>query len=144
MHKSKFAAFWLVGVLLLGSAGCGGKGDGKYAAVKDLMTAQVKVFEKTTSALNKADNAEEVAAALDLWSEGISALLPKLRDEAKVLAELKGMETPLELQAVNTQLERVKEEMIEAAAKIKLYADDSKVQAAQQKLAAVLEEIDKI
>ena len=142
MRNSKAAA-WLAGALILGSVACGGSGDGKYAVIKNLMSEQVKIFEKTTSALNKADNAEEVAAAIDLWSEGVAALLPKLKEHAQVLSELKEMETPLELQAVNTQLERVTREMSEAGAKIQTYMDDPKVQAAQKKLAEVLEEIDK-
>jgi len=144
MCKSKGLAFWMAGALILGTVACGGSGDGKYAAIKNLMSEQVKIFEKTTSALNKADNAEEVAAAIDLWSDGVAALIPKLKEHAQVLSDLKEMETPLELQAVNTQRERVMREMGEAGAKIQTYIDDPKVQAAREKLAKVMEEMEKI
>ena len=145
MNTIKALSFCLICAVAFGAAGCGGEDvDHRYDPVKDLMTDQIKLFKNTTSALNKAESAEDIADALNQWADGMRALFPRFKENTEILSQLKEMDPPIELQASNRELDMAGKAMNEASAKIQQFMDDPKVQSAQQNVAKMLEELQEI
>ena len=144
MNRGKILSLCLIAAVCLGTLGCGGDADPRYEPIKKLMADQTKIFKDTTEGLNKAVNAEEIAAVLNQWAEGMRELFPRFREHSELLSKLKEMDPPIELQAVNMELERALREMNEASAKIQSFQDDPQVQAGQRNLLKVMEELKEI
>jgi len=144
MNRGKILSLCLIAAVCLCTLGCGGDADPRYEPIKKLMADQTKIFKNTTEGLNKAENAGEIAAVLNQWAEDMRGLFPRFREHSELLSKLKEMDPPIELQAVNMELERALREMNEASVRIQSYQDDPQVQAGQRNLLEVMEELKEI
>ncbi len=94
--------------------GCG-KAN-KYADVKEVLTDTVKIQETYISAMQKAANAGDVIAAVKGFGEGMSKLLPKVKELDKKYPELKDKkDIPADLKPLMDQIEANNKKLEEAA-----------------------------
>lgn len=144
MNRGKILSLCLVAAVCFGAMGCGGDADPRYEPIKKLLVDQTKIFKDTTKGLNRAENAGEIAEVLNQWAEDMRGLFPRFREHSELLSRLKEMDIPIELQAVNMELESALREMNEASARIQSFQDDPQVQAGQRNLLKVMEELREI
>jgi hypothetical protein len=124
----------LVLVLMISAAiGCGG--GGKYAQAKKLINKQVEIMNDYATAMEKAENAKDVAAALNAYAAGTADLAPDMK---KFQEEFPGMkdqaEPPAELKPGMDKMQQVMGRIISASMKAARYMMDPAVQEAQKKL----------
>jgi hypothetical protein len=128
----KLVVFATVVLLLFGLAVYGG---GVYSEFKLLMEKVVLSLEKFITGLEKAENADDVIAALDNYTNDILPLAPKMKELIKKHPELKELQDentcPEELRPVMEKIDKLGKRMVGGLAKIQQYANDPKVKAAQ-------------
>lgn len=126
----------VAGALLLLS-GVAVYGGGVYSEVKPLMEKMAMSLEKFITGLEKADNADDVVAALDNYSKEILNLVPKMKElinKYPELKELKEEETPPEeLKPVMKKMEELGKRMFGVFAKVQQYTNEPKVKEAQKR-----------
>jgi cell division protein FtsB len=83
----KLILFATVVVFLFSLTACGG--GGKYADAKRLMEKQVQLFEDFINALDKAGSANDVAAALNDFSDEMQKMVPQMKELQEKYPELK-------------------------------------------------------
>ena len=130
MKKLVLAA--AVFLLLFGLAVYGG---GVYSEVKLLLEKVVLSLEKLTAGLEEADDADDVAAALDSYTSDILPLAPKMKELIKKYPELKELKDentcPEELSPVMQKIGELGKRMVVGFVKVQQYTSDPKVKAAQ-------------
>ena len=130
----KWTTFLGLAVFVLGMMACGGGGGGgKYADVKSVINKFNDSTEKWIEAMEKADSAKAVAAALRDYAgkmKGMQAEMEKLEEK---YPELQGMsDPPPELAEEAKKMEELMGKMMSVMMKAAQYADDPDVQAAQK------------
>ena len=136
----KFVLGVIVLTLLAGSAVYAG---GKYANIKPVIEDMARVFEKFVTGLEKAENADAVAAALDYHSKAMIALAPKMKEIMKKYPELKDEKThPEELKPLLTKMDELAKKMMGAFGKIGQYTKDPKVQEAMKRWENAMKALD--
>ncbi|MCX6557814.1 MAG: hypothetical protein NTW95_10360 [Candidatus Aminicenantes bacterium] len=125
---------WLAAVLMIGGAlACGG--GGKYGAAKDLINKQITMMNNYADAMEKAGNAQDVAAALNAYAEASKDLAPDIQKVQEQFPEMKQQaEPPAELKAEMDKLKEVMGRIMSASMKAAQYMSDPVVQEAQKKL----------
>ena len=122
----KFVIGVFVLTLLAGSAVYAG---GKYADAKPLLEEMLKGFEKFVSGLEKAENADAVAAVLDAHTKATLAIAPKVKEIMKKYPELKDEKThPEELKPLLAKMDELTKKLMGLFGKLGQYAKDPKVQ----------------
>ena len=134
MKMSKTVAWAVLVLVVAGFAACGG--GGKYGAVKSVMGKQIAVMESFAAAMEKAGNAQDVAAALNAYAAEQKDLMPEMMDLQKKYPELATQkEPPAELKAEMEKLQQIGMRVASASMKAAQYMADPVVQEAQKKLA---------
>ena len=134
MNARKMMAWMVVAMLVAGAAACGG--GGKYGAAKELMAKQVAAMSDFADAMEKAGNAQEVAAALNGYAAAQKELVPAMMELQKKYPELMAQrEAPVELKAEMEKMQQLGQRVATASMKVAQYMADPVVQEAQKKLA---------
>jgi hypothetical protein len=132
-RMKKLFSLLVVGLFLLAYA-CGGSGGDDP---KSVMTDFFKVMDGFFAGVEKADNADDIVAAIDKFSEGMKGVAPRMKKLQEKYPELKNMKDgslPAELKEFEGKLKELKPKFIGVMGKFMKYATDPKVQAAQQKM----------
>lgn len=121
-------------VFVLGLMACGGGGGGgKYGDVKSLMNKFNDSTEKWLEAMDKADSAKKVAAALSDYAKTMKGMRADMEKMEEKYPELQGMENPPEeLKEQAQKMEELMGKMMSVMMKAAQYADDPDVKAAQK------------
>jgi|GEM_PF-599573 len=124
----RFVLGVIVLTLLAGSAIYAG---GKYTEVEPVLAEMLKVFEKFVTGLEKAENADAVAAALDYHAKTAITLAPKMKEIMKKYPELKDENShPEELKPLLTKMDELIKRMVVMYGKIGQYTKYPKVKEA--------------
>ena len=135
----KLFSLLVVGLFLLAYACGGGGGDDP----KSVMTDLFEVLDGFFASVEKADNADALVAAIDKFSEGMKAIAPRMKKVQEKYPELKDMNTlPDELKEFEGKIKEIQPKFIGVMGKFMKYANDPKVQAAQQKMAEAMKALD--
>ena len=115
-------------------AGLGLYGGGKYSDAKPVIEEMAVSFEKFIVGLEKAADADSVAAALDSYSNVVVKLAPKVKTVMKKYPELKDETThPEELKPLLRKMDDLTKRMAGLFGKIGQYSEDPKVKAALER-----------
>lgn len=128
----KIFSLLVVGLLVLVYACGGGGGDDP----KSVMKAYFDAFDDMISGLEKADSADDVAAALNKMADTAEKLKPKMKALEEKYPELKNMKEgkmPEEFKEFEARLKELGPRMMGAFGKIAQYGSDPKVVEAQKK-----------
>ncbi|NLW51571.1 MAG: hypothetical protein GXY85_12140 [Candidatus Brocadiaceae bacterium] len=135
MVKATAKALAAVAVLSLTLVSCGKGADG---SLRDVVEAQLKMMEEFASAMDKAQNADQVAAALEQHAKQVEKLAPRVKALAEKHPELAGMgasgQLPAELKEYEAKIEAAATKMMGAMGKMMQYGEDPKVQAAMERI----------
>ena len=124
----------LMSLLLLN--GCG---DKKYADVKELNEDVAKVMDEYVAELEKSDNAQDVAKAINRFSDKMEALMPKMKKLAGKYPELQDKSNvPEELKESQKKAEALGQKIAGSMMKIMPYMNDPEVQKAQERMSAAM------
>jgi enamine deaminase RidA (YjgF/YER057c/UK114 family) len=137
MKARKTMAWVAVAVAVAGTMACGG--GGKYGEAKALMAKQLTTMENFAAAMEKAGNAQDVAAALNAYAAGQKDLIPAMMELQKKYPELMAQkEAPAELRAEMEKMQQIGQRVATAMMKTGPYMTDPVVQEAQKKLAEAM------
>jgi uncharacterized coiled-coil DUF342 family protein len=126
----KLFSFLVVGLFLLAYA-CGGGGDDPKSVMSDFF----KVMDVFFADIEKADNADDIVAAIDKFSEDMQGIAPRMKKVREKYPELKDMKNmPDELKEFEEKIKEIQPKMMGLMGKLMKYTTDPKVQAAQQKM----------
>ncbi|MGD2092143.1 MAG: hypothetical protein PVH61_38590 [Candidatus Aminicenantes bacterium] len=127
----KLSLLLVVGLFLLAFA-CGGGGDDPKSVMKDYFN----VMDDFYSSVEKAENADDIVAAIDNFSKGIQELAPRMKKVQEQYPELnmKNGKIPEEFKEFEEKINEIGPKMMGLMGKFAKYANDPKVQAAQQKM----------
>jgi hypothetical protein len=126
---------WLAVVLMIGGvAACGG--GGKYASAKALMGKQLAAMSHYADAMEKAGNAQEVAAAMNAYAAEQKELIPAMKEVQQKFPEMMAQkEPPVELKEEMEKMQQIGQRVAAASMKAVQYMSDPVVQEAQKKFA---------
>jgi len=139
--KASKTMVWLAMVLLIGGAvACGG--GGKYGSAKSLIAKQIDIMTNYADAMEKAGNAQDVAAALNAYAAEQKDLIPAMKKVQEQFPEMKNQaEPPAELKPEMDKMKEVMGRIIAASMKAAQYMSDPVVQEAQKKLGEAMSEM---
>jgi len=133
MKASKMMLGLLVVLMIVGGIACGG--GGKYASAKALMGKQISIINRYADAMDKANNAQDVVAALNAYAADTKDLIPDLKKFQEQFPEMNDQaEAPVELKPEMDKMQEAMGRMMTASMKAAQYMQDPAVQAAQKKL----------
>jgi hypothetical protein len=133
MIARKMMAWFGVLLLVAGLAACG-KGD-KFSSARDLIGEQITIMNRYADAMEKAGNAQDVAAALNAYAADTRDLVPAMKKFQADFPEMKNQaEPPVELKPEMDKMQAVMGRIISASMKAAQYMSDPVVQEAQKKL----------
>jgi len=133
MKANKMMAWMVMGLLVIAAVACGG--GGKYASAKALMGKQISIINRYADAMDKANNAQDVVAALNAYAADTKDLIPELKKFQEQFPEMKDQaEAPAELKPEMDMMQEAMGRMMTASMKAAQYMQDPAVQAAQKKL----------
>jgi len=125
-------------ILVLISVSCGKKD--KYDMARDVIGKQVAILEDYIAEMEKADNAQAVAKAINAYSVAQSKLGPAIKEVQEKFPEMnQSDEPPAELKAEMDKFQLVMKRMIEMSMKASQFMSDPEVMAAQQNLQKAME-----
>lgn len=111
---------------------CGG---GKYADAKKVMGKFISITNDFASDMEKADDADSTAAAINAYADGMSALSPEMKKIQEKYPEIKDQKNPPEeLKELAGQMEEIMPKMMAAMMKAAKYSQEPAVMEAQKKL----------
>jgi uncharacterized protein YecA (UPF0149 family) len=113
---------------------------GKYDEVAEVMTTYGNVMMDFANETEKATNADEIAAAMNKFGDGMEKLLPDLLNVMKKYPEIKNTQNPPEeLKPLFEKIENeVMKKFMAGMMKIAEYSDAEPVQKAQEKLQKIM------
>ncbi|MBU4405426.1 MAG: hypothetical protein L6428_05155 [Candidatus Aminicenantes bacterium] len=133
MKANKMMAWMVMGLLVIAAVACGG--GGKYASAKALMGKQISIINRYADAMDKANNAQAVVAALNAYAADTKDLIPDMKKFQEQFPEMKDQaEAPAELKPEMDKMQEAMGRMMTASMKAAQYMQDPAVQAAQKKL----------
>lgn len=131
----KRAAGLILGVVMVAVmvAGCG---SGEYGEIEDIISDKAKITESYITDLEKADNAEDVAEAINEFTDGMKTLIPKIKAYQETNPEIwiDGDDVPEKIKAQQARLEAANEKVQGAFMNMMTYMMDSKVQEAMMNM----------
>jgi hypothetical protein len=107
--------------------------DGSNEA-KSIIKNQASVTEDYVNGLEKANNADDVVAVIERYTEGMKKLIPELQEFQKNYPEYKQGKMPEGMDADIKRLEAASANLPGAMMKITAYMMDGKVQAAMEQM----------
>jgi hypothetical protein len=136
MKTTKWMIVLCVVVFIFGTIACGG---GKYADAKKVIAKSNKVLEGFLGEMDKADNAEAVAAAITGFTNEMEKIAPEMKKLEEKHPELKGSQgIPPELGEEGKKMMELWGKFASVMMKIQQFADDPEVQKAQEKLENIM------
>lgn len=134
MKRRLFIPFLCALAVLLLIAGCTGS-KGKYADAKEVNKEYMALVQGYIDDLDKTENAQDAAKAIDRFADGMQALWPKMKALAEKYPELKDRDNiPEELMEMQAEAAEVGKKMGAAMMKLMPYMKDPEVQKAQKRL----------
>ncbi len=119
--------------------GCGG---GKYSDAKKVTNEYADAMDDFVTAINKSNNASEVAKAMDSFTDKMAKIAPKLKEIEKKYPELQNMSTPpKELEESKKRMEEVSQKYTSSMMKLVQYVNDPQVQKAQERMSQVMQKL---
>jgi len=116
-------------------AGCGGK----YADAKKVNKEYMDLVQGYVDGLDKAENAQDAAKAINRFADGMEALWPKMRALSEKYPELKDRnKVPEELKETEQEAQEMGKKMGSSMMKLMPYMNDPDVQKAQKHLQEVM------
>ncbi len=113
-------------------------GSDKHRDARVLMTDQAKVTEEYINSLEKAQDADEVAAAINQYTDGLKEMVPRIRafreKYPNFSAWASGGEAPEELQQEVERLNKATEKIQAATMKMMKYMMSPEVQEAMKNM----------
>jgi uncharacterized coiled-coil DUF342 family protein len=124
-------------IVLFFMNGCGGS---KYSDAIKLNVQYIGLMEMYIADLDKADNAKEVAKAINQYADGLEKIWPQMKKMSEKYPELKEKDNPPEeLKASQKEAESVGRKMIGTYQKIMPYMGDPEVKEAQERISAIMQ-----
>ena len=111
--------------------GCGSDSDKK---AESIMNKQVGITENYVNGLTKAQNSDEVVAAVEQYTAGMKELIPQLQEFYKNHPEYRQGKMPEGMEKDLKRLEAASAKIPEAMMKITSYMMDPKVQQAMMQM----------
>ena len=113
--------------------------SGKYSDAKKLNEEVLDIMEDFIADLEKADNAEAAAKAINRYADGMEDLLPRMQKISEKYPELKDKSNPLEeLKDSQKRADEMSKEMAGGMMKLMVYMNDPEVRKAQMRLSAIM------
>lgn len=137
-------AFLGLAVFVMGITACGGGGDaeiggGKYSDIKSSMKKFNENTEKWIEAMDKADTAKKMAAALTDFANTMKELQVKMTEMEEKYPELTNMsDPPEEIREEAARMEDLMSKLMSTMMKAGQFADDPEVQKAQAEFQEVM------
>ena len=117
-------------------AGCGGK---KYADAKKVNEEYMDLVQRYIDDLDKAENAEDAAKAMNRFADGMQDLWPKMKALSEKYPELKDRnQVPEELKETREEAQEMGKKMGSSMMKLVPYMNDPEVQKAQKRLQEIM------
>jgi predicted nuclease with TOPRIM domain len=115
--------------------GCGGK----YSEAEKMNKEYIALLEDYVADIDKADNAKNVAKAMNRFADGMEELMPKIRKLSEKYPELKDRSNPPEeLKETQKKAEEIGQKMAGSMIKLMPYMMAPEVLNAQKRLAAAM------
>lgn len=115
--------------------GCGGK----YSDVKKVNEKYISLMEDYIADIEKADNAEDAAKAVNKFADGMESLWPKMQEFVKKYPELKDKTNPPEeLKEIDKRVKDTSKKMVAAMMKLMPYMMNGKVLNAEKRLGSFM------
>ncbi len=135
MKKGLFIPFLFVLVVSFLVPGCGGK----YADAKKVNNEYMEVVQRYVDDLDKAEEAKDVAKAINRFVDGMESLWPKMKALSEKYPELKDRNNPPEeMKEMQVQAQEMGKKMGKSMMKLMPYMSDPDVQKAQKRLQEVM------
>ena len=137
MKITKWMLLFTLAVFVVGFMACGG--GGKYSDLKPVVKKYNQNTEKFINAMEKADSAEKVAAAMNDYVKKMGELKSKMEEMEEKYPELKTMSgPPPELGEEGKKMGELTNKMATAMMKAFQYADDPAVKKAQEEFEKIM------
>ena len=131
MKRRLFIPFLCALAVLLLIAGCAGK----YADAKKVNKEYMALVQGYVDDLEKTENAQDAAKAINRFADGMEALWPKMKALSEKYPELRDRNNvPEELKEMQAEAAEVGKKMGSAMMKLMPYMQDPEVQKAQKRL----------
>ncbi|MCD4655565.1 hypothetical protein K8T06_16715 [bacterium] len=115
--------------------GCGGK----YSDAEKIYGEYVVAIEKYVTNLEKADNAKEVAKAVNKFADDMEDLMPRMKKLSEKYPELKDTSNPPEeLKETQARADEMGMKMAGSMMKMMPYMKDPEVRKAQERLGSIM------
>ena len=138
MKKTKWLIFVCMALFLIGTTACS-KGGGKYADLKDVVVKFNQNTQAFVDAMDKADSAESVAAAMNDFAAVMGTMKTDMQKMEEKYPEIKDMENPpAELAEEGAMMQELMMKMGTAMMKAMQYGEDPAVKAAQEALQNIM------
>jgi hypothetical protein len=135
MIQRKTILVWISGVLVTVGliAACG---SGKYGEIEEILSDQAEITENYVNGLERAENAEDVAAVINNFTADMKKLVPKIKACHETNPEIwtGDGEFPKEVQVQQERLEAANEKVQTATMSLMTYMMDPKVQEAMMNM----------
>ena len=127
-------------LFILNLTACGGK----YSDAEEVMDAQATAMENYIDAMEQAEGAEDVVAAINGFTNEMKALIPRMKEMMAKYPEIGDAQAPTgELQALSEKMKELSGKMQETMMKAMEYMQDPGVQKAIQDQGRVMMEMGK-
>jgi len=137
--QQKTRRAWIFGTLMAAVmlAACG---SGEYGEIEDIISDQAKVTENYVNGLEKAESAEEVAAVINDFTDGMKKLIPRIKTYQETHPEiwLGGEDVPEKIKAQQKRLEEASGKIQGAFMNMMAYMMDPKVREAMMNMSTEL------
>jgi vacuolar-type H+-ATPase catalytic subunit A/Vma1 len=139
--KTSKTMVWLAVMLMIAGAFACGKAD-KFSSARSLINKQIDIMNNYADAMEKAGNAQDVAAALNAYAAGSKDLIPAMKKVQEQFPEMMTQaEPPAELKPEMDKMKAIMGRIMSASMKAAQYMSDPVVQEAQKKLGEAMSEM---
>ena len=109
-----------------------GCGSDPYDEMEDIISEQAQITENYLDGIEKAENAEDVVAVINDFSDGMKTLIPKIKSYQEKYPEVwnENTDVPKKIQAQQERLEAASGKIQSATMKLVSYMMDPDVQEA--------------
>ncbi len=129
------------GSLLMASCGRGSRSDNPRA----VMEKNIQIMDEFSDAMDQADNAGQVVAAMDRYTREVEKLVPRIQAVNERYPEMAQIEQtgnfPEEFKDLEGEFTAMGMKMMRAMVKAMQYGDDPNVQAAQERMMQAVEKL---
>lgn len=136
IQRKKTCWIFFIGLVVL--TGCGGK----YADLIDANHQFIGAMEKFAAAMDRVENAEEAAVALNNMAGTMETLMPKMKALSEKYPELQNQEAlPEKLATLEDEAKAAGQKFSQSMMKLMPYMQDPAVQQAQMRLTRAMGQV---